>query len=152
MPYGYLRKGGVSGQVFRLEQDFQVHHVVDDNLLLLRKALLRGISRRTSKTGSGESQLRVQPTMGLKRPARSLANALTASIAVEFSGFLRTRVRYGRNRARGRTRRFRPRKDSSRIQRHDPRCFWPQGGREDQLKLFRGRASRCHQDRNDSGH
>lgn len=43
MPYGYLRKGGVSGQVFRLEQDFQVHHIVNDDLLTLRKALLRGI-------------------------------------------------------------------------------------------------------------
>jgi hypothetical protein len=46
------------------------------------------LSMITSKIGSGESQLRVHPTMGSKRAARSLAKALTASIAVLFSGFL----------------------------------------------------------------
>ena len=46
------------------------------------------LSMITSKIGSGESQLRVHPTIGLKRAARSLAKALTASIAVVFSGFL----------------------------------------------------------------
>jgi len=46
------------------------------------------LSMITSKIGSEEFQLRVHPTIGLKRAARSLAKALTASIAFVFSGFL----------------------------------------------------------------
>ena len=72
----------VPSQVSRLEQHFEIHHVVDDDLENNRHLRNFRSMRRTWKSGSGESQLLVHPTMALKRFASNVAKLFTAVIAV----------------------------------------------------------------------
>lgn len=84
----YLTQRVIPGKVGRNEEDIKVHHIVDDDLYqgsLFSLILQRCFERITVKSvGSDVSQLRVHPTVGLNRAARSLAKALTPSIAVWF--------------------------------------------------------------------
>lgn len=47
-----------------------------------------GLKKVPSKMSAAESQLRVQPTIGLYRPARKAANASIAAAAVVLPGLL----------------------------------------------------------------
>lgn len=80
----------VPGESFRVKENFQVHHIVNDNLdFSLVEVWKVPTMRLTVKSvGSDVSQLRVQPTTLLKRPASNLAKPLTALIAVALVGLL----------------------------------------------------------------
>ena len=64
----------VPGQIGRHEEDLEVHHVVNDNLgSCVNEAVpsnIRIVCPTWKSVGSAESQLRVQPTIGLNLPAR----------------------------------------------------------------------------------
>jgi hypothetical protein len=89
---GNLSKCRISCEVCRVEEDLEVHHVVNDDLNAKESSKFpRPISsyQRTWKSvGSEVSQLRVQPTTGLNRAASIVANRLIAFIAVWLVGLL----------------------------------------------------------------
>ena len=77
----------VSCEIGRREQDFQVHHIVYDdlgdckefiNVLSIIIDEKGGIGRTWKSVGSDESQLRVHPTMGLYLAASAFAKLFTA--------------------------------------------------------------------------
>lgn len=66
--------------------NLDIHHVVNDDLCC-KSAFVKAAIQQflTSKSvGSEVSQLRVQPTTGLNRAAKSAAKAFTALTAVSF--------------------------------------------------------------------
>lgn len=73
-----------------MEQNLKIHHIIDDNLAdsYAPLSLLGNENLTVKSVGSAVSQLRVHPTIGLNRLARSVANWFTASIAVWLLGFL----------------------------------------------------------------
>jgi hypothetical protein len=90
---GYLSQSVVTRKISRRKQDFEIHHVIDDDLRIWNTigSCTGGIIYRapTVKFGAALSQLLVQPTRGLNLAANRLAKELTALIAVAFVGFLR---------------------------------------------------------------
>lgn len=77
-------KSIIAGKISGMEQNFEIHHIVDNDLDSMRhdvKYFQQDIIL-TWKSGSGASQLLVHPTMGSKRFASSLAKLFIAVIAV----------------------------------------------------------------------